>query len=92
MERHWLGLRRALEQVMSESLTVMTRSRIFDIVFRRTMIRKDQGESYEAFPGLPRMTPFMFFNDGGWYPKDMMGDRRFRRMSGLMMLTLFYTE
>ena len=36
---------------MADSLTVITRSTIFEMVLRRTMLQKEEGESYEAFPG-----------------------------------------
>ena len=42
---HWFGCRRPLDLAMTERRTVMTRSRIFEMVFRRTMMRKDAGES-----------------------------------------------
>jgi len=50
---------------MADSLTVIIRSRIFKMVLRRTIIRKEVGESYEAFPGLSRTTPFAVFSEGG---------------------------
>jgi len=50
---------------MPESLTVMTRSSIFDIVFSRTMIRQEEEESWEALPGLSRMSLYASFQGGG---------------------------
>jgi len=44
-EPHWFGCRRPLDLAMVDSRTVITRSRIFEMVFRRTMMRKDAGES-----------------------------------------------
>ena len=44
-EPHWFGWRRPLDLVMANSLTVITRSRIFKKVLRRTMMRKEAGES-----------------------------------------------
>ena len=44
-EPHWLGCRRPLGLTMADSLTVITHSRIFDMVFSRTMMWKDEGES-----------------------------------------------
>jgi len=44
-ERHWFGWRRALDLAMADSLTVITRSRIFEMVLRRTMMRKEAGDS-----------------------------------------------
>jgi len=77
---------------MAESLTVMTRSRLFEMVLRRTIMRNDAGESYEALPGLSRTTPFAVFNVGGWYPKATRGERRSSRIAGLRRLTFFHTE
>ena len=42
---HWFGCRRFLDLAMADSRTVITRSRIFEMVFRRTMMRKEAGES-----------------------------------------------
>jgi len=44
-EPHWFWCRRPLDLAMADSRTVITRSRIFEMVFRRTMMRKDAGES-----------------------------------------------
>jgi len=42
---HWFGCRRPLDLAMADNRTVITRSRIFEMVFRRTMMRKEVGES-----------------------------------------------
>jgi len=42
---HWLGCRSFLDLAMANSRTVITRSRTFEMVFRRTMMRKEAGES-----------------------------------------------
>jgi len=42
---HWFGCRRPLDLAMADNRTVITRSRIFEMVFRRTMMRKEAGES-----------------------------------------------
>jgi len=42
---HWFGCRRPLDLAMADSRTVITRSRIFEMVFSRTMMRKEAGES-----------------------------------------------
>jgi len=42
---HWFGCRRPLDLAMADSRTVITRSRIFEMVFRRTMMRQEVGES-----------------------------------------------
>ena len=44
-EPHWLGWSMFLEWAMPESHTVMTLPRIFDTVLRRTIMRKDAGQS-----------------------------------------------
>ena len=75
-----------------ESLTVMTRSRIFDTVWGRTIMRKDAGELYEAFPGLCRTMPFALFREGGWYPKATRGEWSSKRIFGFIRLIFFPTE
>jgi len=42
---HWFGCRRPLDLAMADSTPVMTLSRTFEIVLRRTMMRKEAGES-----------------------------------------------
>ena len=76
---------------MAESLTVMTRSRIFDTLLRRTIMQKDTRESYEAFPDLSRTTPFAFFSERGWYLKATRGERTSKRIPGFIRLTFFQT-
>ena len=44
-EPDWFGWRRPFDLVMADSLTVITRSRILETVLRRTMMRKEAGES-----------------------------------------------
>jgi len=44
-EPHSFGWRRPLDLAMADNLTVMTLSRIFEMVLRRTMMRKEAGES-----------------------------------------------
>jgi len=41
----WFGCRRPLDLAMADSRTVITSSRIFEMVFSRTMIQKEAGES-----------------------------------------------
>jgi len=43
-EPHWFGWRRPFDRAMADSQTVITRSRIFEMVIRRTMMRKEAGE------------------------------------------------
>ena len=61
-EPHCLGGSMILEGAMAESLTIMSRSRIFDRVLRSTIIRKDAGKSYETVPGVSKPTPFTLFH------------------------------
>jgi len=44
-EPHWFEWWRPPDFAMADSLTVITRSRILEIVLRRTMRRKEAGES-----------------------------------------------
>jgi len=44
-ETHWFGWRRPLDLAMADCLTVLAGSRIFEMVLRRTMMRKEAGES-----------------------------------------------
>jgi len=44
-EPHWLGWRRPLDLAMADNLTAMTCSRIGNLVFNRTMMRKEAVES-----------------------------------------------
>jgi len=44
-EPHWFGWRRPLDLAMTDSLTVITCSRIFEMVLRRRIMWKEAGES-----------------------------------------------
>jgi len=44
-EPHWFGWRRLLDLAMADSLTVINRSRILEMLLRRTMMQKEAGES-----------------------------------------------
>ena len=91
-EPHWLGWRRPFDLAIADSLTVIIHSTILEMVLRRTMMRKEAGESYEALPGLSSTTPFAVLREGGWYPKSIEGERRSGRIVGLMRLSFFHTE
>ena len=55
-EPHWFGWSRPLDLAMADSLTVMTPSRIFEMVLRRTMMREGRGSRRrpcQACLGLP---------------------------------------
>jgi len=43
-EPHWLSWSRPVDLAIVDSLTIIIRSRIFEIVLRRTIIRKEPGE------------------------------------------------
>ena len=90
-ELHLLGWSLFLERVMAESVTVMTRSRSFDTFLTRTIMRKDDNESYDAFSGLSRTTPFALLSEGSWYPKTTRGERSSKRIPGFIRLTFFQT-
>ena len=44
-EPHWLGWSNPLEQAMADSQTAIICSSFFDTVFRRTIMRKDAGDT-----------------------------------------------
>jgi len=44
-EPYWLGWGRPLDLAVGDTLTVITHSRIFEMVMRRTIMRKEAGES-----------------------------------------------
>ena len=88
-EPHWLGWSRFLERAMPESLTVMTRMRIFDTVLRRTIMGNDVRGLYETFPSLSRTMPFASLSVGGWYPKATRGERTSKRILGLTRFIFF---
>ena len=55
--------------------TAIIVSRIFEKVRRRTIILKEEGDSYEAVPGFSRTTPFATFSEAGWYPRETRGEK-----------------
>ena len=91
-EPYWLGWSRPACLAREVSLTMRMRSRIFEMVLRRTMIRKEAGVSYDGFRGLSRTTSFECLSEVGWYPKATNRARRSRRRLGLVAFTLFPTE
>ena len=74
--------RRPKYLAMAERREATILSRIFEMVWRRTIMRNEDGESYEGLPGLSRTTPFAIFIEEGWWPKRSRGLRRAVRMSG----------
>jgi len=38
------------------------------------MILKEEGDSYEAFAGLSKITPFATLSEAGWYSSDTTGE------------------
>jgi len=70
----------------------MILSRIFEKVRIRTMILKEEGDSWEGFPGLSSTTPFEPFSEAGWYPWLTSGARVASRIEGLILLTCFQVE
>jgi len=67
-EPYWWGLRRPVALTMQESLEFIILSRIFEKVWSRNMTRKDEGESYEGFPGLTSTMPLALLRVRGWDP------------------------
>ena len=55
------------EQIVAsaERREATTHSRILESVRRRTITQKEEGESYEGFPGLSRTIPSAFLREGG---------------------------
>jgi len=51
---------------MADNLTVITCLRTFDMVLKRSMMRKEEGESEEALAGLSRTSPLAVLRDGRW--------------------------
>ena len=84
------GLSRPLNLAMADSLTGITRSRIFGMVLRRTIMQKEAVESKEALPGLSRTTPLAVCNEGVWYPNAIRGERSSRIIVGLIRLIRFH--
>jgi len=65
-EPHWLVWSRPLDLARADSLTVITSSRICDLVLCRTIMRKVVGEWQEASPGLSGTIRLSVFSEGGW--------------------------
>jgi len=86
---HWLGWIRPLERAARRRRPAIILSRIFETVRRRTIILKEEGDSYEGFPGLSRTTLFATFSETGWYPRETSGERILRRIEGLIAFTRF---
>ena len=74
--------RRPTYLAMAESREATILYRIFEMVWRRTIMRNEDGESQEGLPGLSRTTPFAIFIEEGWWPKRSRGLRRAVRISG----------
>ena len=83
------GWRRLACLAREVSLTVRMRSRIFQMVLRKRMMRKEAGLSWDGFLGLSRTTPFPCLREVGWYPKVTNGARRSMRRLGYMVFTFF---
>jgi len=63
-EPHWFGWRRPFDLAMADSLTVITRSRTFEIVLRSTIMRIEAGESKGGLAGLVQDHPVGGFERG----------------------------
>lgn len=44
------------------------------------------------FPALSKIIPLVFFGEGGWYQRATRGERRSRRLVGLMLWPFLHTE
>ena len=77
---------------MAERREAIILFRIFEMVGRRTMIRNDDGEWKEGFPGVSRTTPFAIFIEKGWWPKRSRGPRSELRMWGAVRWSDLQTE
>jgi len=64
-EPYWLGLIRPFEQAARKRRAAIILSRILETVRRRTIILKEEGDSYKGFPGLSRTTLFGTFSEAG---------------------------
>ena len=67
-EPHWWGLRRPVARATQESLEFIILSRIFEKVWSKNVTRKEEGESYEGFPGLFSTMPSALLRMRGWDP------------------------
>jgi len=63
---HWCRLRRPVARAILESLEFIILSRIVEKVWSSTITRKDEGESYEGFPGLSSTRPAALVRVRGW--------------------------
>jgi len=55
-------------------------------------MRKEEGDSEDAYSSLSRTTPFALCKVGGWYSKDKRGDRRSKTIPGFRSWTFFHTQ
>ena len=69
---------------MAERQEATILSRIFEMVWGRTIMWNEDGESEDGLPGLPMTTRFAILIEEGWWPKRSRGLRRAERMSGAM--------
>jgi len=53
------------------------------------MILKEEGDSYEGFPGLSSTTPFATLSEAGWYASETSGKRLCWRIEGFIAFTDF---
>ena len=88
-EPHWLRWIRPFERATRRRRAAIILSRIFETVRRRTVILKEEGDTYDGLPGLSRTTPFATCSEAVWYPRETSGERIWRRIAGLLALTHF---
>ena len=91
-EPHWLECSGPFSRAAVRSRAAIILSRIFENVGMRTMILKEEGDSYKGIPGLSGTTPFEPFSEVGWYPRLTNGARVRRRIDEFILLTSFKVE
>jgi len=84
----WLGWIRPLDWAARRRPVATILSRIVETIRRRTIIL-NEGDQYEGFPSLSRTTPFATLSEAGWYPREISGERIWRRIEELIVFTRF---
>jgi len=88
-EPHLLGLIRHFERAKWRRRAATILSRIFETLRRRTIILKAEGDWPGGFPGFSSTTLFTTLSEAEWYPREIWGERSWRRIHGLIAFTHF---
>ena len=64
-EPDWLGCITPLERAARKRRAAIVHARIGERGRRRTIILKEEADTYEGFPGLSRTTPFATISEAG---------------------------